>query len=449
MDRDELISSVSEDLFAYVMHGEVAENHIATQLKPTGLDERFEEFDALVDLHFLLRPAVVEFVEKLPSRIRSVKTHTKNVQQPTRGEITGRINWSSTIKHRCSRAPGDQSLFVCENRNESYDIDENVVLKRLLSIIYNTLDACEAYLKQEYNWVTDQWQENLELVEQMRELFERNVHVTRIRDPEIYEPTDRMIQVAEQSRVAVYREAARLLTAYQRARENDPEALEQLLSETLITPDDEETLFELYVLFRYVHAIEQHQSGDIRIRTIESGRQEVARIESDTGADVVLYHDSSANDRNLSFVPEPLANEKPDAALTRSEKIQRQARTVIDQYFTDKRFEVRTNRPDIIILEIRRDDTREYLITEVKNSTNENTIKQGVTETLEYLAFLRQHDTLVFDDDLPFGSGWNGVLVIQDLEHRQTEPLEDQETMRILQASELETALPVVLDRLL
>jgi len=447
MDRAELIDAVSEDLFAYVMHGEISEQQITTQLKPSGLDERFESFDALVDLHFLLRPAVVDFVEQLPARLRSIKTQTKNVKQTTRGQISGRIDWTSTMKQRSSQAPGDHSLFVCDNRHESYDIDENIVLKRLLSIIYTTLEECEAYLREEYEWVTDQWQENLELVEQMRELFERNVHVKRIRDPETYEPTERMLQTAAMSRSDVYREAASLLRDHRRVRESNPDALRELLEETLITPDDEETLFELYVLFQYVEAIERHQQSETSVKTIESGQQEVARIESKDGTDVVLYHDSSANDRELSFVPEPI--EKQDAELTRSEQIQRQARGIVENYFTDKGFQLQTNRPDIIILEVQHEDGYEYLITEVKNSTNERTVKQGVTETLEYLAFLRQDDNLVFDADSPFGSGWNGVLVVQDFENRTTASVGDQETIRILQASELADSLPVILDRLL
>lgn len=85
MDRAELIDAVSEDLFAYVMHGEISEQQITTQLKPTGLDERFESFDALVDLHFLLRPAVVDFVEKLPAQLRSIKTQTKTSNKQLEG----------------------------------------------------------------------------------------------------------------------------------------------------------------------------------------------------------------------------------------------------------------------------------------------------------------------------------------------------------------------------
>ena len=447
MNREELIDGLTQDILAYVMNGGFPKQELATSIKPEALDQRFEDYELLLDLHFILKPNVVEFVDQLSQRLRNVRTETKTVARTQRGGINGHINWGSTVKARYSTNPNDRSLFVTENRSEDYNIPENIVLKRLLSIIYTTLEECEAYLKEEYEWVTDRWQENLELVEQMRELFERNVHVKRIRDPETYEPTERMLQTAAMSRSDVYREAASLLRDHRRVRESNPDALRELLEETLITPDDEETLFELYVLFQYVEAIERHQQSETSVKTIESGQQEVARIESKDGTDVVLYHDSSANDRELSFVPEPI--EKQDAELTRSEQIQRQARGIVENYFTDKGFQLQTNRPDIIILEVQHEDGYEYLITEVKNSTNERTVKQGVTETLEYLAFLRQEDNLVFDADSPFGSGWNGVLVVQDFENRTTASIGDQETIRILQASELADSLPVILDRLL
>lgn len=447
MDRQELVDSVAEDLFAYVMQGSISERHVASEIKPTGLDERFEDFDSLVDLHFVLRSDVVEFIETLPHRLRSIKTQTQKVQTVSRGEISGRISWDSTVKTRAAQAPGDRSLFVCNTRNESYDIDENVVVKRLLSKIYTTLDDCEAYLRQEYDWVTDQWQENLELVDNLRNLFERNVHVTRIRDPEAFEPTDRMLQTAESARNEIYREAASLLRDLRASKRADKTALTELLEDTIITPDDEETLFELYVLFHYVKAVEDHQDSETRVATIETDRQEVARIESEKGTDVVLYHDSSAPDRDLSFIPE--LTDKPDSELSRSELIQRESRNVVERYFKQDRFELHTNRPDVIVLEIRHEDQYEYLITEVKHSSKTETIQRGVKETLEYLAFLRREDVLVFDEDSPFGSGWNGVLVVQDIEHQDTPNLSEQETIRILQASELADFTPHILDRLL
>lgn len=120
-----------------------------------------------------------------------------------------------------------------------------------------------------------------------------------------------------------------------------------------------------------------------------------------------------------------------------------------ESYFQDRELRQSTGRPDVIVLEVRSEEERQYLVTEIKNSTNYDTVRSGIKETLEYLAFLRQDDELVFQDDTPFGTGWNGVLVIQDIEGEETADLEDQESIRILQASEVEENLRRVLENVL
>ena len=74
---------------------------------------------------------------------------------------------------------------------------------------------------------------------------------------------------------------------------------------------------------------------------------------------------------------------------------------------------------------ISEDSDHEYLIVEVKNSANEDTIRRGIKETLEYLAFLRLNEEYIFGRDTEeyFRSGWNGLLVVQDLK-RETASLE-------------------------
>jgi hypothetical protein len=443
MDRAELVAGLSQDILTYVMHGSFPDRHIARELKPTGLDERFDDYEMLVRLHFILKPEVIGFVEDLPERLRSIKTQTENVRETARGRVDGRIDWPETLKRRYSTNPRDRSLFVCENRAEDYDIAENVVLKRLLALVYETLEECETYLRADYEWVTDRWHENLELVGTMRRVFERNVHVRRIRNPESYEPTPRMLDRTAAARAPVYVEAARLLRYYRAVLEGDPAAIADLIERTAITPDDEETLLELYVLFRYVATIESMQEASFELSTIASDSQEVARM-ADGDTEIVLYHDNSANDRGLSFVPENF--EKDRSELTRTEMIQRETHDVMTTYFEDEEFRRVTGRPDVIVLEVDSGDRREYLITEIKNSTRPQTIRTGIKETLEYLAFLRQGEEFVFEGDTEyFGSGWNGVLVVQDIEDAATAPLDDQRSVRILQASEVEERLQDVL----
>jgi hypothetical protein len=441
MERAELVDALSEDVLAYVMHGNISERHLVGELRPDGLDERFTDFESLVRLHFVLRPDVVEFVEALPKRLRSIKTQTKDITETTRGSVDGRVDWQSTVRTRYARNPHDNALFVCEKRYENYDVAENLVLKRLLALVYRTLQDIEPFVERGYEWVTQRWRENGELVDEMRRVFERNVHVTRIRDPKTYEPTERMLERAATARAPVYREAADLLRTYRRSLDADEDAIRDLLERTAITPDDDETLFELYVLFRYVAAIEELRADRFTVETIDTASQAVARLE--TGSEsVVLYHDSSAADRDLSFEPEPF--EKADGALSRTEQVQREAREVARTYFREREFRSVTGRPDVIVLEVETDETREYLVTEVKHSTRVETVKQGIRETLEYLAFLRQDGEFVYEDGF-FGSGWNGVLVVQDIVDEETAPVDEQRSIKILQAGEVEAQLRRVL----
>lgn len=450
MRREKLLDRVTEDVLAYVMHGTFPESELARSIKPEGLDDRFEEYELLLDLHFVLQSEVVEFVRTLPEQLRNLRTETATVSRTRRGTVDGHINWGATIKRRHSQNPIDDSLFVCDNRSIDYDIPENVVLKHLLSIVYTTLQEAEEYLRGDYEWVRETWKGNEALIDEIGRIVERNVHVRRIREPDIYEPTERMLTTAENARQEIYRDAARLVRRRNRLFAGDEAAIRALLDETAITPDDNETLFELFVLFRFVATLESMQSGQVTFETIASDRQEVARIDGDR--EIVLYHDNSARDRELSFLAD--VPDEDDVVLSRTEKVQAIAKDVADSYFTDRSFEDHTGRPDVIVLEIIDEEasTYEYLIAEVKYSRNVATIRQGIKETAEYLAFLRVNEEFVFGDRSDgdyFGSGWNGLLVVQDLAE-ETAPLSEQEEeVKILQASELDAQLETMLDRLL
>ena len=279
METSELIEQLTEDILSYVMHGEFPEDDLASDLKHDELDERFDDYELLMDLHFILKSDLTKFIHRLPHQIRSIKTQTKNVSNKRRGTIEGRINWSSTIKERYSGNPGNNSLFVTDNRTEHYNIDENIVLKKLISIIYHTLEDAQEYLEKDYDWVNEDWSE--EQIEEMERIFERDVHVKRIKKPNEYEPTDRMLNTAKNSRQKLYRDAANLIEKRRKLFGGDGDEIEELLHETAITPDDEETLFELFVLFKYISTIEDLQEDDFKLKTIKSEKQEVARIEGE------------------------------------------------------------------------------------------------------------------------------------------------------------------------
>ncbi|MFO7793866.1 MAG: hypothetical protein R6V35_02710 [Candidatus Nanohaloarchaea archaeon] len=441
MKKTELIEGLSSDIISYVMHGEFPEDELAAELKYDELDERFTDYELLMDLHFILKPEVVDFVRELPHRIRSIKTQTRNKSRTQRGSVDGRINWSSTIQKRYSENPGDRSLFVTENRTEHYDIDENIVLKKLLSIIYHTLQEAGKYLEEDYEWVNERWKNNRDLVDEMERIFERDVHVKRIKNPESYEPTDRMLHTAENSRQSIYQDAAELIDERRNIFNGKEDALEDMLQETAVTPDDEETLLELYVLFKFISTIDDSESENFTLETIETGSQRIATFENEEKK-IDVYHDSSASEKGIKFKFDP-EDDVENRKYSRPEKVELKSREIIKDYFSQEQRNV-TGRPDVILVEIidKNSDDREYFITEVKNSTNEKRIKRGIKESLEYLAFLRDEDDFLNKPGV-FGGEKSGLLVVQDFEDdRDVAEFKDQKgPIRIVEASKLEGSI--------
>jgi len=144
------------------MRGSFPERELAQSIKPEQLDDRFEEYELLLDLHFILKSDVVSFVRDLSKHLRSIRTETQTTSRTRRGTVDGRINWGATIKKRYSEHPRDASIFVCDNRSVDYDIPENIVLKRLISVIHTTIREAEEYLRGEYEWVQETWERQRE-----------------------------------------------------------------------------------------------------------------------------------------------------------------------------------------------------------------------------------------------------------------------------------------------
>ena len=355
------------------------------------------------------------------------------------------------MKARYRGNPRDSSVFVCEDHTADYDIPENVVVKSLLDVIHRTLQEAEGYLNADYEWVSQTWKGNEELIAEFQRIVERNVHILRIREPKVNEPTDRMLSQAEQARQDVYRDAASLVRERHRLHRGEQDAIKALLDQTAIMPDDMSKLYELYVLFQMVGTLEQLVDASPVFKTIASERQELVRMDGEP--EVVLYHDSTPDDPAVDFIPVVGDAE----TQSRSDIVQQESMQIASEYFKEHSFHDATGRPDVLILKVRHgsEEPANYLITEVKYSSNRKTVRRGIKETIEYLAFLRLGGEYVFEDgngDPTFGDGWNGLLVTLDLpEETQSvaEQRRNSNSMKILQASEIDDHLEEILEQVL
>jgi hypothetical protein len=195
------------------------------------------------------------------------------------------------------------------------------------------------------------------------------------------------------------------------------------------------------VLFRFISIVENIESEDFTLNTVSSGSQRIATMENNE-KEIAIYHDNSARDLDLKFLFDP--EEDSTTPYSRPEKVELKSREIIQDYF-QKDTQQQTGRPDVILVEIvdKERDEREYFITEVKNSTREKTIKRGIKEALEYLAYLRKNKEGFVHRDKVFGEGQSGLLVVQDFENsKSTQPVENQEgPIRIIEASKLDDNL--------
>lgn len=112
-------------------------------------------------------------------------------------------------------------FFVSSDSYTDYDIPENLVLKKLLWVIYETVT--EDLVEIDYPWRTERW--TADRAKEFKRIYTRNVHLTRIRNGEQIELTPRDLTAARTARYELYNDAYDRYNQYQRLMENQFEAL--------------------------------------------------------------------------------------------------------------------------------------------------------------------------------------------------------------------------------
>lgn len=458
MDIETVKAEVSELAFGYLMAGQLSKDWLGDQVVPDGLPERYRQYDALVDLHVTIHPEVASFVQNLRPKLRGVKTETRREKHRSRDEIEGRIDWPETRRRRNHEAPGDQTLFVTDRRTEAYDIPENLVLKKLLSIVHRSLRQLEDV---DFEWVQKSWasgEGEADEIREFRSMYRRNVHLNRIPTPTGSRPTERSIRRAASARQPMYRDAARLLEWRNQLQKGRQRAIRALFDSTIVEPA-QHRLFELFVLFRVLDALEGHFEERSRIGPVSKGANRIAALGEPP---CYLYHDSSVPDRDITFstrVPESTsvversveASQSDREWSHRSRDVGNWTEAIRSQYHGSSG----GGRPDAIVLqpgEGSADPVGAGLIVEVKHSSRSTKVDEGIADLLRYIAYATdgEHGDFVFprtDSGDAFGDHVHGLLVIDDVEGRSSVDIDGP--IEIVQASNLERRLPGIVRRAL
>lgn len=405
---DELLDAVASDFHTYLRRGVRFEQVIGSAHADLDIDD----IETLLRVHFVLtetgedgQVGVVGFMRRLEDQVRQMKTSTAPRSREYRGEVRGRIDWQGTVKSRAREGRLNEPVFVCTEPEEHYNIDENLVLKRLLTVIYEIVTGDLEYAIENpagYEWLSA-WTSSLGESERRSEsaadvlqrVYEQNVYLQRI-DVAGGIVTDRMIESVKRSRSVFYREAAELLDRYRQLmrHELDAEEAREILNHTLIAPEKTDALFELYWVFRVLDSFDAAQ-----YRVLADWRESpstVARWEQG-GSRFVLSHDSTGE--ALTF-NERIGTEdiEPDGYLFRLNEVlnrwQSLSEDLLGRGGSDSLW---GGRPDIVLERFEEDMDGTWVLNnvfigEVKYTQDVDYVATGLRELLEYMAFVK-HDS--------------------------------------------------------
>lgn len=417
-ERSELVEDFQNELTSYLREGKINYRELTYDL--TDLDP-----DNLQDLkraHFILWEDVVKFAEGLESDLRNMNTVTTNRETKTRGEIKGQINWSKTVKTRYSKDYGNNSVFICRNPEIEYDTPENLVLKKLLGIIYSTISEFDSLSAKSEGDQVEGWTEDL--AKKFRRVYNMNVHLDEIKEFNKINLTGRELQAARNSRKDIYQEAYRLYRSYQKMEENrfGDEVVQEIIDNTLIEPQYTHRLFELYSIFALIE--NKMSSEDLELRHIESsGREEKPLAILDNEEKIVeVYHDTV---HSFDFTENPDRNieELEGRGNSSLKEFVKRFLEVIDEHeeimkdFLDYNVSdsLYGGVPDILMVEKDREskNIQKLTIGEVKYRNKKADVSKGMKELIEYLKFGKKAQGEYFEDS---DFSLEGILVTDQVE---------------------------------
>lgn len=438
----ELLEAIAEDFHTYLRRGVRFERVIGSAHPELDIDD----IETLLRIHFVLTDAgeddvsvgVLDFMRELEVRIRHMKTTTSRESIERRGEIRGQIDWQQTVKRRSRAGRIDEPIFVSRLPEEHYDIDENLVLKRLLSVIHDIVTKDLAYAIENpdgYDWLgawvdpgadgSDRDPESAAAM--LKRIYERNIYLQRI-DVEDTEITARTIESVKRSRSQFYQEAAVLLDRYRQLRnhELDSDEARAILDRTLIAPENPEVLFELYWLFRILDAYDDVQ---YRVLTDQRDNPSTIAIWEEYGFRYVISHDSTG--RKLTFNESPEGEViEPDGYLYRMNEVLSRWHSLSERILDRQgRNSLWGGRPDIVLERHREDESEGWVleqvfIGEVKYTQDVDYVATGLRELLEYMAFVRhrtdEKEYVEEPEDVLESVSVRGLLFVDDLDRETT-----------------------------
>ncbi|WP_435317942.1 hypothetical protein [Haloarchaeobius sp. TZWSO28] len=410
----ELRELVAEELITYLGEGVLNRDQYAESLDYSGIE--IEDFDQLKKLHFVLHGDVVEYIDRLPDRLRRIKTITRQQTETVRGEVRGTVNWQQTTRERGSLGYNDPTLFVVSNPEVEYDIPENRVLKKLLSVIAEPLTEDVESVDRDWR---EQWDD--QDIVSLQQTLAHNIYLDSLPAPDEIRVSDRDLETARRSRHRLYSRSYELYQLYEDLMNNrfEKESVRNLLNETLVTPTEDYTLFELFCVFGVMRRLRSRYPG-IQLKRIDSSTEMLAELEGPEQR-LEVYYDQNGPLKFFELYPssdELAGKDVPEMIRRHATALEAHGDALEEFLSRGSQHSFYSGRPDFLVLRYTRDDPdsrfrsenlAEAIIGEVKYTRNKSTFSEGLRELMEYIHFARTAEDYLFGTES--GSiDVNGVL---------------------------------------
>lgn len=382
----ELFEAIKDDLIIYLKKGYFSSNSFINKL-----NLNVSNLEELIKLHFIFNDLVVKFIDDLPSRIRNIKTSVEKKENLYK-DVRGQIDWNQTINYRAKNNYLDQTNFICISNDRNYNITENIVLKKVLSVIDEILIENNTILNDDGLW-NYQWKRNSSLWKKFYSIYEKNIYMKRI-NLEGVNITKRMISNTKKDRNAIYREAAEILETYRKIlhpNEWDEQTelkMIEIFEKTLIQPENENVLFELYAVIKLIKKYAENPTYYVM-----DGKTNLVASWTNNGDTFDIYHDTTGP-KEISFKVSQLeiSESKNNYLINRNQILDSYNKILINNNKAPKDT-VWDGRPDIILVKRNQDDQITNIqLGEVKYSNDETYILSGLYELIEYFNLIKIND---------------------------------------------------------
>ena len=314
------------------------------------LDE--ENILTLKKLHFLISSEVKSFIRILPFLVRNLSHSTNKEEIETHGNIIGQINWNQTFKNRMKTGLKDKSIFVCNTNKKLYDLPENQLLKYMLNKINKFIKDINITYDELYKEEVINYNDYLNNIHIITHKAAKNPNLKNVLLPKHI--TTKTITKTIKSHNNLYEDLVNIYKLYEKLFiTNDETILSELLNKQVLKPNNNDTLYEVYILFKIIEKIDKE---NIQLKLLKAGN------------DYVIH--SKFNDKEINIYYQHL----PEAF--KNNNIQK-----LQPYYN---IELYNKRPDIII-EYIKNNKKTYKIIEIKRTEDSGYIRDSIYKVFGYL----------------------------------------------------------------